>query len=186
MRFYDEQQEVDLIAAYQKGTAENILPLLDAYQSLLYVLARRLCCPYAMIEELVQSGYIGLLRAAKRFNPGYKTRFITYAVPWILGEMKKTMRVFLSGSDDLALDNGNDRSHPSLLETLCSGNEIDLDRIDLRNALLGLTEEERKLVYLRYFRDHTQSEAAKVLQKSQAQISRMERKVLDALKKSLS
>jgi len=186
MRFYDSEQEGILIASYQNGTSQNIQPLIDAYRSLLYSLAKRLCCPYTMIEELVQSGYIGLLRAAKGFNPEYRIRFITYAVPWILGEMKKTMRVLLSGNDEIAMDSQGNCNHLSLIDVLSGNGEIDIDRIDLRIALQCLSKEERILITLRYYRDKSQSETARILKKSQAQISRMERRVLDTLKKDLS
>lgn len=39
-------------------------------------------------EDIFQAGCVGLTRAAKRFNPSFGTKFSSYAVPFILGEIK--------------------------------------------------------------------------------------------------
>ena len=43
-------------------------------------------------EELFQIGSIGLIRAIRNFDPGYQVKFSTYAVPMILGEIRRFMR----------------------------------------------------------------------------------------------
>lgn len=52
------------------------------------------------------------------------------------------------------------------------------DLIDLRDELKKLTNKERRLIELRYFKDYTQSETAEVLNMSQVQVSRNETKIL--------
>lgn len=59
----------------------------------------------------------------------------------------------------------------------------ELDKIILKNLILKLSERERKIIMLRFYRDKTQSEVAKVLGISQVQISRIENKVLADMKK---
>ncbi len=44
------------------------------------------------IEDLFQVGIIGLIKAIENFNTSYNLRFSTYAVPLILGEMKRYLR----------------------------------------------------------------------------------------------
>ncbi len=44
------------------------------------------------IEELYQVGCIGLIKAARRFDPARGLRFSTYAVPLILGEIQRHLR----------------------------------------------------------------------------------------------
>ena len=44
------------------------------------------------LEDLIQIGYIGLLKAAERFDPGRGNKFSTYAVPMIAGEIKSQLR----------------------------------------------------------------------------------------------
>ena len=184
MELSENHGDTALIAAYQSGEAHVLYPLLENYKALLYALSRRLCCPYPLTEELVQSGYIGLIRAAQEFNPTHNTQFITYAVPWILGEMKKTLRLLLSGTKDYSLDS-NGEKESALQKSLESNDTVDIERIDLRIALQNLNREERTLVLLRYFRGKTQSETAQLLRKSQAQISRTEQRILDTLRKNL-
>jgi RNA polymerase sporulation-specific sigma factor len=43
-------------------------------------------------EDLLQIGFIGLLKAVDRFNTQYDVMFSTYAVPMILGEIKRYLR----------------------------------------------------------------------------------------------
>lgn len=57
-----------------------------------------------------------------------------------------------------------------------------VEKIHLTNIIDGLTERERKIVVLRYFRDKTQSEIAKNLGISQVQVSRLENKILDKIR----
>ena len=46
----------------------------------------------AEYEDLVQYGCIGLLKAIDRFDPAYNVRFSTYAVPIIMGEVRRFLR----------------------------------------------------------------------------------------------
>ena len=43
-------------------------------------------------EDLIQIGYIGLIKAARRFEPERGLKFSTYAVPLITGEIKSQIR----------------------------------------------------------------------------------------------
>ena len=44
------------------------------------------------MEDLFQIGCVGLIRAAERFDSSYEVQFSTYAVPVILGEMRRLFR----------------------------------------------------------------------------------------------
>ena len=44
------------------------------------------------LEDLIQIGYIGLIKAAERFEPERGLKFSTYAVPLIAGEIKSQLR----------------------------------------------------------------------------------------------
>ncbi len=66
------------------------------------------------------------------------------------------------------------------------GQEEILDKMILKEAIEKLPEREKKIVFLRYFRDMTQSEVAKAIGVSQVQISRIESKVIAALKRDLT
>lgn len=63
----------------------------------------------------------------------------------------------------------------------------DIDKIiDLKDELERLTEDERKLIELRYFQDYTQSETAKYLGWNQVQVSRYESKILKKMKNNIA
>ena len=60
------------------------------------------------------------------------------------------------------------------------------DRFALHMAIERLTEEQRKLIILRYFRDLSQTETARLLGLTQVKVSREEKKIMEILRKELS
>ena len=54
----------------------------------------------------------------------------------------------------------------------------------IKDSIEKLDERERKIVYMRYYKDKTQSEVAKVLNVSQVQVSRLETKIIEKLRES--
>ena len=60
-----------------------------------------------------------------------------------------------------------------------------VERLALRGAIDALPERERQVIFLRYYKNLTQDKTAKVLGVSQVQISRIERKAMDHLRKEL-
>lgn len=71
-----------------------------------------------------------------------------------------------------------------LIDKLPSEDKEDdiLTKIQLSSIIDGLTERERKIVMLRFFRDKTQTETAESLGLSQVQISRLENKILEKIR----
>ena len=67
-----------------------------------------------------------------------------------------------------------------------SDQEDVLEHLILKEAIAKLSERERKIVFLRYFRDLTQSEVARRIGVSQVQISRLEGKIMEKFKQELS
>ena len=81
-------------------------------------------------------------------------------------------------------EEGNERSL-SLIDKLGAADSTEdvIDKIVLKNILAELSERERKIIMLRYFRDMTQGEVARILGVSQVQISRLEAKILEKIRK---
>lgn len=75
----------------------------------------------------------------------------------------------------------------TLADKLCSKESSDdyIEKLVLREIIDKLDEREKKIIILRYYRDKTQSEIAKELGVSQVQISRLEAKLLERMKKEL-
>lgn len=60
-----------------------------------------------------------------------------------------------------------------------------VDHLLLKELLKNLDKDERKLIYLRYFSEKTQTQVGKELGISQVQVSRMEKKILKNLREKL-
>ncbi len=189
-------------------------------------------------EDLVSLGNVGLMKAIYNFDESYNVRFSTYAVPMILGEIKRFLRddgeikvsriikaqyrQITKFVEEFNLKNGREptieeiaeelklsteevvisldssRRPISLYETAPDTEEKSLtlldkipssetedekvDKIYVKSLLSTLEDRERKLIILRYFRDKTQGEVAKILGVSQVQVSRLENRILKKLK----
>ncbi len=66
--------------------------LLESYTGLVRSLARRFAGRGESIEDLVQVGFVGLLQALDRFDPERGAPFLGFAVPTIVGELKRHFR----------------------------------------------------------------------------------------------
>ena len=72
------------------------------------------------------------------------------------------------------------------MDQIDDGNEGKwFDKIALQEAIRELDERERLIVYLRYYKDQTQSEVATRLGISQVQVSRLEKKILLQMKEQM-
>ena len=65
---------------------------------------------------------------------------------------------------------------------LVDNEEKVIDKIHLNSIIEMLSDKEKKILFLRYFRDKTQSEIAKELGVSQVQISRIENKIIEKIR----
>ncbi len=189
-------------------------------------------------DDLYQLGCIGLLKAVYNFNESFGVRFSTYAVPMIIGEIKRFLRddgeikvsriikcqaykisrfneefqlkhgyeptvEIISKALDIpcedvvlaldsskmtvslyeSVDDGEDKTQ-SLIDKIPSniGEDDIVETIYVKQLLSKLSERERKVIKLRYFRDKTQGEVSKILGVSQVQVSRLESKIIKRLK----
>jgi RNA polymerase sporulation-specific sigma factor len=80
----------------------------------------------------------------------------------------------------------NDGDPITLLDQISDHSESKwFDKIALKDMMDRLDERERLIVYLRYFKDQTQSEVAERLSISQVQVSRLEKKILLFMKSQM-
>ena len=77
--------------AHQGDKAARDL-LFEENTGLIYSVAKRFLGRGVEMEDLFQIGSIGLLKAVDHFDPSYEVRFSTYAVPMIVGEIKRFLR----------------------------------------------------------------------------------------------
>src|SRR5699024_8769810 len=76
----------------------------------------------------------------------------------------------------------NDGDPITLLDQIADEDESWFEQITIEEAINELTDRERLIVYLRYYKDQTQSTVAKRLGISQVQVSRLEKKILEDMK----
>ncbi len=187
-------------------------------------------------DDLYGAGCIGLIKATSGFDTERGVKFSTYAVPVILGEIKRLFRdggtIKVSRSlkelslkitrlkERFVIDKGRDPTISELCEMTGAdeddviealsvsmpplsltdssdddngnGGQIDIavqspdnemvDILSLRQAMALLEGDDRKLLYLRYFKNLTQTETAKIMSMSQVQVSRKEKKLLLVLR----
>lgn len=184
-------------------------------------------------DDLFQAGCMGLVKAADAFDQERGVRFSTYAVPVILGEMRRLFRdggtIKVSRSlkelslrigrvrERFGIDYGREPAISELAEILEvdesqiveainaatpplsltisdeeGGGQIDVpvdspedmlsDILSLRQVVGQLEPNDRKLVYLRYFGNKTQTQTAEALGMTQVQVSRREKKILQSLR----
>ena len=194
-----------LLIQAQNGDSEAVELYLSAFVPFLNTIAKRFFNPVLSSQELCQAGYIGLMLALQRYDDTQNVHFMTYAMPWVLGEMKKALRrasdlsegqqrsqaiaqqleiiwALEGGCVPQSLDHPCEENGKTLLEILMGKDSIDDESTDIHLALGRLSDQERTLIILRYFRDHTQKETAKLMKLSQAQISRIERRALESLR----
>lgn len=193
-------------------------------------------------EDIFQIGSIGLVKAINNFDLNYNVKFSTYAVPMIIGEIKRFLRddgmIKVSRNvkslarkihfqkeiltkklkrsptiEELAdyanvdkeeilfaIESSNslqylydtihqDDGAPVLLIDKLSEKSADdenlIEKIALKEALNSLDNKAKQIIMLRYFKDKTQVQVAKMLGISQVQVSRIEKKVLAEMRKKL-
>lgn len=87
---YIENEE--LLQRVQKGDQNARAQVYEANIGLVYMVLERFKNTNYEYEDLFQVGSIGLLKAIDKFDFNYGVRFSTYAVPMIIGEIKKFLR----------------------------------------------------------------------------------------------
>ncbi|WP_395570358.1 SigB/SigF/SigG family RNA polymerase sigma factor [Streptomyces sp. BK79] len=81
--------------ALQEGTAEYSYvrnTLVELNMSLVYFAARRFRSRTESVEDVVQAGSVGLIKAINRFDPSRGVEFASFAVPTVVGEIKRFFR----------------------------------------------------------------------------------------------
>ena len=81
-----------LIEKMRSGDVEAENLLIEQNMGLVYSTVKRFSSRGYDFEDLVQIGAIGLIKAAKKFDTSFEVQFSTYAVPMILGEVKRFLR----------------------------------------------------------------------------------------------
>lgn len=82
----------------------------------------------------------------------------------------------------------DDDNSQCVMDKLSDGENSDemIDKMIIKDFIKSLPEREKTVIVLRYFKDKTQSEIAKIMGVSQVQVSRIESKIISEMKKALA
>jgi RNA polymerase sigma-B factor len=156
-----------LDAYHRSGDTDARSRVIEQNLPLARALARRFSRPSEPLDELVQVAAIGLIKAVDGFKAERGRDLGAYAVPTIVGELRRHLRqrVAVSAATELEADS-LDGDAPSQAETSES-------RELVRAALRALGPRERRIVALRFYRDWSQQAIAADVGLSQVQVSRV-------------
>ena len=157
-----------LLAAYHhRGDRSARTRVIEQNLPLVHSLARRFWRPSEPLDDLVQAGTIGLIKAVDGFRDDRGRDLGAYAVPTIVGELRRYVRERASASSVAELE------EETLAAAARSQAEMSETRELVRAALDVLTPRERRIVALRYYRDWSQQSIAAEVGLSQVQVSRV-------------
>lgn len=238
---YNENIE-ELLVLAKAGDKSAMDIIVEENMGLVHSAVKRFYGRGVDAEDLFQIGCIGLVKSVQKFDLSFNVKFSTYAVPMIMGEIKRFIRddgiikvsrsikelaikalalreriITETGSEPtvqtlsaelgvsaediaVALDAGikpesinatyddGEKDNKTLADRLesrdnCEGEVI--NKILVRQLLADFEPREQKIIILRYFKEHTQAQIAAQLGISQVQVSRIEKKLLAAMRKKL-
>ena len=82
----------ECIREAQRGDAAAMEKLVRDNDALVHYVVKRLKTQGREYEDLYQLGRLGLVRAVRNFDESYGVKFSTYAVPMIMGEIRRFLR----------------------------------------------------------------------------------------------
>ncbi|EGD49717.1 RNA polymerase, sigma 28 subunit, SigF [Ruminiclostridium papyrosolvens DSM 2782] len=243
MKETSDDAVLTLIIKAKAGDKQAQSVLVERNVGLVWSIVKRFQNRGYEVDDLFQIGSIGLIKAINKFDTSYDVKFSTYAVPMIIGEIKRFIRddgiIKVSRSlkeisskaritkeimskelgreptineiaqrmnispEELVMAIEAGCTPESLYSTIGDGDnspillidridaadnncEVDLiDKIAIRQILDTLDTRERQIIILRYFKEKTQVQIAKLLGISQVQVSRIEKKILRDIKSKM-
>lgn len=237
---YNYEDNISLIPLAKSGDEEAMNRVIEMNLPLVSSISKKFLNRGYEYEDIFQIGSIGLVKAIKNFEPKFNVKFSTYAVPMIIGEIKRFLRddgmikvsrnikslarkihfdkeeltkkldreptveelsefsginkedIIIAIESSSALQYLYDTIHQDdgapvlLIDKLSEKGEEDnsmINKIALKEAIRSLDTKSRQIIMLRYFKDKTQIQVAKMLGISQVQVSRIEKKVLVQMRK---
>ncbi len=238
LKTLSEKEKTELLEKIKQGDLQAREKMIMGNLKLVLSVMQRFAAKSDSPDDLFQVGCIGLMKAIDNFDTSHNVRFSTYAVPMIIGEIRRYLRdnnpIRVSRSiRDLAyralqvkeqLMNENQKepsvseiaeqmnvparnvvlaleavSEPISLYDPVYSDEGDtiyvidqisdkssdtefLDEILTKQAINDLGEREKKILSLRFMNGMTQTEVAKEMGISQAQVSRIEKGAMNKIK----
>ena len=197
----EQEEENSLVERMNTGDESVKGELIEHNLRLVVYIARRFDNSGVDLDDLISVGTIGLIKAVNSFNSDKNIKLATYASRCIENEilmhLRKTVRLKSEVSFDEPLNTDWEGNELLLSDIMGTDSDVVYKKIEsgvenelLKEALLKLNSREREIMCLRYGLDgeneKTQKEVADMLGISQSYISRLEKKIIDRLKKEFA
>ena len=193
-------EEQSALEALERGDEEAKQRLIERNLRLVVFIARRFENTGVNLEDLISIGTIGLIKAISTYKTDKNIKLATYASRCIENEILMHIRKITPQKAEVSLDepinmdyDGNELLLSDILGTeedmILTPLEDDVDLCLLRQAVRELPEREREIVVMRFGLDGhqelTQKEVAQKMGISQSYISRLEKRIMQRLKKEI-
>ncbi len=197
----DEEEERILIDKSTNGDLEARNTLIIHNLRLVVYLAKKFESTKINMEDLVSIGSMGLIKGVQTFKADKNIKLATYASRCIENEILMYLRKTYRSRQEISLDEvlsvDSEGNEMVLADILTSEDNLVIDDMlqneqikDLYRALDKLRPREREIIVLRYglFDKEalTQKEVADLLGISQSYISRLEKRILDKMRKEIN
>ena len=196
----EKAAEEEAIKALQQGDESARQLLIEHNLRLVVYISKRFENTGINIEDLISIGTIGLIKAVNTFNSGKNIKLATYASRCVENEILMYLRKINSQRTEVSFDeplntdwDGNELLLSDILGTeedeVYRPLEDDADRQMLMEAIDSLDKREREIILLRFGlpagKEYTQKEVADMLGISQSYISRLEKRIIDRLRREM-
>lgn len=193
------KEEKELLERLMKKDAEAKNILVERNLRLVVYIAKKFENSGVNIEDLISIGTIGLMKAINSFNVEKNIKLATYASRCIENEilmyLRKNNKIKTEVSIDEPINTDSEGNDLSLADILGTDNDSIFKSVEdsdnkkvLEVAIKKLDDREKTIMQLRYgfngYDELTQKEVADKLGISQSYISRIEKKVINNLKKN--
>ncbi|MEG0546677.1 MAG: RNA polymerase sporulation sigma factor SigE [Oscillospiraceae bacterium] len=195
-----KEEEERLMRLIELGDLSAREPLIVHNLRLVVYIAKKFENSGIGIEDLISIGTIGLIKSVNTFRPEKNIKLATYASRCIENEILMFLRKTNSHKGDVSLDeplnvdwDGNELLLSDILGSEPDEVNVNIEYDDEKNLLRRtvnlLPEREKLIMNMRFGLDgkdeHTQKEVADILGISQSYISRLEKRIIEHLKKEL-
>lgn len=194
------EEETEVIARLEQGDPQARQTLIERNLRLVVYIARRFENTGINIEDLISIGTIGLIKAINTFRADKNIKLATYASRCIENEILMYLRKNAGRKGEVSFDeplntdwDGNELLLSDVLGTeadvVMRPIEEDVERDLLAAAINVLSPREKQIITLRFGlgggKEQTQKEVADQLGISQSYISRLEKRIIQRLKKEI-
>ena len=242
LKVIPSKEQIELLIKVKQGDKAAREKIINGNLKLVLSVVQRFSSRGENPDDLFQVGCIGLIKSIDNFDINQDVKFSTYAVPMIIGEIRRYLRdnnsirvsrsmrdtayKALSAKEELMRESNREPTieeiaaklnlpredvviameaivEPISLYEPVYNDETDsvyvmdqvrdknssdsnwIEEISLKQAIKHLSDRERNILSLRFFKGKTQVEVAQEIGISQAQVSRLEKSALRQIKKHL-